>query len=65
LALRAGRRTASFSPQQFEEFEMNTRRFPTDAGGDAAGNNRVAFIAKTYGTTRDFDRVCRGGHAKL
>jgi len=35
FALRAGRRTASFSPQQFEEFEMNTRGLPTEAGGDA------------------------------
>ena len=35
FALRADRRTASFGPQQVEEFEMDTRGLPTDAGGDA------------------------------
>jgi hypothetical protein len=30
-----------------------------------AGNIRAAFIAKTYGSTRDFDRVRRGGRVRV
>src|ERR1700722_10996408 len=33
--LRTGRGSASFFPQQLNEFEMDARGLPTDAGGDA------------------------------
>src|SRR5580700_8252007 len=35
------------------------------SGARGARNIRAAFIAKTYGSTRDFDRVRRGGRARV
>jgi hypothetical protein len=35
------------------------------SGAHGAGNIRTTFIAKTYGSTRDFDRGRRRGRARV